>query len=605
MFDNSKTLDINTLMGPDGLATAIANEYVRLNMLRSSWLAEKAELRNYLFATDTKKTSNSKLPWKNSTTIPKLCQIRDNLHANYMAALFPNSDWLSWEGDTKDDNSTEKARVIRAFVKNKAKASGLERIVSKCVLDWIDTGNIIGTVVFVDESFTDKNTGEIYPGYRGPKLVRISPYDIVFDPTASSFSQSPKIIRTIKSLGSLKKDSVGFVDADLAKVALDKAIELRGKYNGNDLVNDNLKSDGFQIDGFGSIKDYFNSGMVEVLEFYGDMFDVETGEILENHVITVIDRAYVIRKEPNPNWLGRDHFFHIGWRERPDNLYAMGPLDNLVGMQYRIDHLENLKADAFDMIAFPMPKIRGDVEDFEYGPGEKIYVGDDGDVEFMHPDVTALNADNQIAVLELKMEELAGAPKQAMGIRTPGEKTMYEVASLENAASRIFNNKTNMLESEWLSHVMNAYLEIGRRNLASTEVVRSLDEDVDATIFETVTKEDLKASGKLRPVGASHFAKKARLVQNLTNMMNSPVGADPAVNVHLSGLKIAKLMEQALELEKFELVEENVRVFEQIKTQQLAQAASDEAAFQDQMGPEELAAAEAGTPQEEEVGFGG
>ena len=47
-----------------------------------------------------------------------------------------------------------------------------------------------------------------------------------------------------------------------------------------------------------------------------------------------------------------------GWRPRPDNLYAMGPLDNLVGMQYRIDHLENLKSDVFDQIAYPILKIR-------------------------------------------------------------------------------------------------------------------------------------------------------------------------------------------------------------------------------------------------------
>lgn len=33
-----------------------------------------------------------------------------------------------------------------------------------------------------------------------------------------------------------------------------------------------------------------------------------------------------------------------------------------------------------------------------------------------------ISADNAIALYENKMEEYAGAPKQAMGIRTPGEK---------------------------------------------------------------------------------------------------------------------------------------------------------------------------------------
>ena len=52
-------------------------------------------MRNFLFATDTSKTSVGGLPWKNSTTLPKLTQIRDNLHANYMSAVFPNDNWLN------------------------------------------------------------------------------------------------------------------------------------------------------------------------------------------------------------------------------------------------------------------------------------------------------------------------------------------------------------------------------------------------------------------------------------------------------------------------------------------------------------------------------
>ena len=35
------------------------------------------------------------------------------------------------------------------------------------------------------------------------------------------------------------------------------------------------------------------------------------------------------------------------------------------------------------------------------------------------------------------MEEMAGAPKEAMGFRSPGEKTAYEVQRMENAASQV------------------------------------------------------------------------------------------------------------------------------------------------------------------------
>ena len=132
-------------------------------------------------------------------------------------------------------------------------------------------------------------------------------------------------------------------------------------------------------------------------------------------------------------WLGRDPIFHVGWRDRPDNLYSMGPLDNLVGMQYRIDHLENLKADVFDQIAYPVLKIRGDVEDFDFEPNARIYLGDEGDVGYLVPDSTALNADFQIQNIEAKMEMMAGAPREAMGIRSAGEKTAFEVNQLDDS----------------------------------------------------------------------------------------------------------------------------------------------------------------------------
>ena len=96
-----RVLDIwDVLAGSeDGLARSVAYKYIEWDNYRRPWLTEKQEIRDYLFATDTRKTSNAKLPWKNSTTTPKLTQIRDNLHANYMAALFPNSEWLHWEGN--------------------------------------------------------------------------------------------------------------------------------------------------------------------------------------------------------------------------------------------------------------------------------------------------------------------------------------------------------------------------------------------------------------------------------------------------------------------------------------------------------------------------
>lgn len=564
-----KTLDISEFITTDSLAQAITDNWIRWDSLRTNWKTEKMELRNYIFATDTRKTSNASLPWKNSTTLPKLCQIRDNLHANYMAALFPNDNWLEWQGDDEEGVYADKRVVIEAYMKNKLREGNFETLVSDLVYDYIDNGNIFATSDYVVEEVEDED-GQASVVFAGPVAVRISPFDIVFNPTAKNFYDSPKIIKSIKSLGELVADVETRPESEYMRDVLDEIISIREKVmslSDSDIV----KNDGYQVDGFGSIAEYYGSGYVEILEFFGDIYDVREKKLHRNRIITVVDRCKVIRNVPNPSWVGNKNFQHAGWRLRPDNLWAMGPLDNLVGMQYRIDHLENLKADVFDLIATPMTKVQGDVEEWNYGPGERIYVGDEGDVQFMAPDTTALNADTQIALLEVKMEEIVGAPKQAMGIRTPGEKTKFEVQVLDNATNRIFMNKVQYFERKVIEPLLNQMLEQARRNMDKAEVVRILDDETDVVLFEKITRQDLNAKGKLRPVGARHFAQKANQLQNLVQFANTSLAADPAVNVHISGFKLAQLMEELLEIKKFGLVEKNVRLAEQTESAQVGQ----------------------------------
>lgn len=579
-----KVLDIVDLLIPvqDRLAVSIATQYTTWEQLRSTWAAQKKELRNYLFATDTRTTANATLPWKNSTTTPKLTQIRDNLHANYMEALFPNEDWLVWEGNRESDESEAKRSAIENYMKTKLRQDNAETKVSDLILDFIDYGNVFMTAEWADES-TVNDDGQQVRGYVGPRLVRISPFDIVFNPLAASFEETPKITRRILSLGELAKSAKGLPkDSEEAATfnhALNRSSEIR-KTVRNMAQGDVLKSDGYVMDGFSSMQQYFSSDYVEILTFHGDLYDVNDNHLYENYRISIIDRSFIVSKKPNPNWTTHPGIFHVGWRQRPDNLYAMGPLDNLVGMQYRIDHLENLKADVFDMIALPMTKTKGYVEDFVYGPNERINCGDDGDVEFLMPPHESLNADMQIDRLEGLMEQLAGAPREAMGIRSPGEKTKFEVQKLDNAASRIFNNKIEYFQKVGLEKVLNFMLQLARRNMSSSDVIRTLDSDIDAVVFSTVSKDDIVANGILRPRGAEHFAERANALQNFIQFSASPIYADAAVQVHLSGKKIAKLIEELADWQKYKIYKENIRVIEQEETKKLMQSAGEQTDIQ-------------------------
>jgi len=563
---SKKVQEINGILKPDDMASWVSNQYHTWRADQVSWLEQTKELRNYIFQTSTHDTNNKSLPWKNSTSVPKLTQLRDNLHANYFAALFPSDRWFKWESDSDEAESRENARLIEAYMRQKIRESGFKQAISKALYDYIDYGNAFGEVSYEANVHTTED-GPNIPVYVGPRMFRISPYDIFFDITASDFKDAGKVTRRVVSMGSLKRAALenpaefGWVDA-----ALDDTMTIRNNLKGYG-DSDVDKSEGTQIDGFGTLWSYYTSDMVELLEYEGDLYDGT--ELMMGRKIIVIDRRRVVYNEPYESWLGKSNKEHVGWRDRPDNLYGMGPLDNLVGMQYRLDHLENLKADVFDQIAHPVVYQRGYVEDWEWGPGERIFGETDSEVRVLSPDTTALNADFQMDMLMRHMEQLAGAPSEAMGIRTPGEKTAFEVAELQNAAGRIFQHKITKFEEEFVEPLLNQMLESARRNMNGVEIVKIIDDEFAVAEFERITPDVLNQRGKLYPMGARHFAKQAQIVQNLFGFLNSAAYQDPAVVSHISGKKLAELLQEHLGLEQFDLVQPNIRVAEQQETQAL------------------------------------
>jgi hypothetical protein len=553
-----------------GWVSWLWNDY---NNQRRGKIDEWKELRNYVFATDTSTTSNSTLPWKNSTTTPKLCQIRDNLHSNYLSALFPNDDWLRWAGYTKDDSLKQKAATIEAYMSNKCRESHFRTTMSKLIYDYIDYGNAFATVAF-EAKYKTMPDETLVPDYIGPKAVRISPMDIVFNPLSDDFMNSFKIVRSVKTVGELKK----LAQDEPEQAFWTKGLERREKIQrmlGGYSIEDFDKACGYSADGFGNMYSYFMGDFVEILEFYGDYHDHSTGELSTNRMITIVDRGCCVRDEAIPTWMGGAPIFHVGWRFRQDNLWAMGPLDNLVGMQYRIDHLENLKADAMDLVVHPPLAIQGEVEEFVWGPGAEIHFDEGGSVGLLSQDMNSLiMANNEIQMLEDKMELYAGAPREAMGIRTPGEKTALEVQTLSNAAGRIFQEKATSFEIELLERTLNAMLESARRNLDGSDTIRVLDDDIGVQQFLSITKDDITANGKIRPIGARHFAKQAQDLQNIVGVFSSPIGQ--MIAPHTSSKAMMKFVDDVTGLKGYDIFRPNVAIAEQQETAALANQAAED-----------------------------
>lgn len=573
----SNSVDVVGILSPEDKAEEIARLWDKWKRDRIGWTEKVLELRNFLYATDTSTTSVGANPFKNSTHIPKIAQIHQNLKANYMSHMFGSDNFVNWEAHNFEASLVEKARVIESYIKTKVSQSNMVNEFDMMIDDWIQTGVCVGRLNFHNEFIQDA-AGVRHTTYVGPRLERLSPHDVMFNVAATSWERSPKIVRSLLSLGELARMAEEEPNSMWSKDVIDKMRERRSimRAAASEIgVSDAEKARGYLADGFSSITEYYNQDLVEIYEFYGDWYDVDTGEFSKNTRIVVADRCQIVHEGPVESWNGSSYLYFSAWRNRPDNLMGMGPLDNLVGMQYKIDKLENLRADVFDQIANPDIVEQGVIESYGMNgaPGKRWVVDEGGMVSYLRPDATVLQADLQIQNTLILMEELAGAPREAMGIRSPGEKTKFEVQVLDNASNRLFRNKVRKFETEVVERVLNDCLEMAKRNLDGADVIRAQDHIFGAAEFMSITRDDITATGKLRAKGSLYAEKQANAIQNLNMVFNSPVGQ--MIGQHISKTKLARVVEDLISAEPYALVSDNIGVMEDLQTQRLMQAGAE------------------------------
>ena len=566
------TLEIYKLQEPDALATAIANKYVAWDNSRDRWYANAKETLQNLYATSTHDITNQSHDWDNSTHIPKLTQIRDMLITYYLDAMFGLPDFIDWEA--YDTNSTDVAtkNTLKNIAKQMLHDSEFKPTIRQLVEDYVDYGNAFATAVPYKKVLHNDLL------YAGPKAFRINPMDIFFDPLATSFEQSPKIIRTVMTIGELMQSAEQFTeDENMFNKAVKKALKKRHYIYDTIAANnkDAIVDDMCRIAGFDSWSTYYASDTVELLTFYGDLYDCETGKLHKKTRIVVMDRCYILLEEPISDYGFGCNIFKAGWRDRKDNLWSMSPLDNIKGMQYMIDFLENKRADVFNFISNPMVVTQGDAEMPEYlFPGCHIGLDNDATIQFIKPDATALQADLYIQNYLTQMEEMAGMPKEAMGFRTPGEKTAFEVSQLNTAASRLFNEKVHKFELEMLEPLITLMIRIYMADSNRIIVVKGTTE-AGTEYFEEVNLDSIKTQGRFVAVGSTTYTEKAQIAQTLLQLSNTALYQDPLVSNWINPEATAKALIYSTGLDKFDgIIKKNARVMAELDMRSMAESAN-------------------------------
>lgn len=570
------TFDIRELQQPEGLATAIAEKFVSWENSKDRWYRNAKETLENLYATSTRDIYNQTKEFDNSTHIPKLTQIRDMLVTYYIDAMFSLPDYVDWEAYDYDSIEVNTRNTLKAVAKQMVEDSKFDPTIRQLVEDYVDYGNCFATVVNVNETLQINGDSSAII-YNGPKAVRIDPMDIYFDPLATSFDKAPKIIRTVKTLGELLAEAEELPDyAEEYKKALKRAIEKRLSVRQQIAATnpEMIKDDMCRIAGLGNWSTYYMSDTVELLTFYGDLYDVENNKLHKNTRIVIMDRCSLLLEEPITNYGFSCNIFKAGWRDRKDNLWSMSPLDNIKGLQFMVDFLENKRADIFNYISNPMWMTKGDVEMPEYlYPGAHVGIDNDGDFKTISPDATALQADLYIDRYLNLMEEMAGTPREAMGFRTPGEKTAFEVSQLNTASSRLFNDKTRKFEMEMLEPLLTLMLRIFMSNPTRTVKVRNQLED-GTVMFEDISLDELSANGRFIAMGSNTYTEKARMAQTVMQIYNSAIPSDQLVFNYFNPKIIAKILAYTTGLDSWkDIIKDNARTNAELDMRKTAEFA--------------------------------
>lgn len=556
---------------------------------------ETAEVRDFLYATDSKTTSNAGNPWSHVTVLPKLCQIADNLKAQYLSTILPHDDTIEFEAADEDAKTVETKRQVEGYIRSRHKAYKHRSVVQSVIDDWVEDGNAYVMTEYESQTAQEDANGAVLKGYIGPRIRRIDPARIAFNTSATSFEEAPKIIQAVKTMGDIYREIQNERLPEEYREVLTRAMNFRHYVNSNAaLFGDDWLNHPMQ--GWGTNGVYWSNEHVEILTFYGSFYNTATQEMTLNKKITVIDRKWVLLKEDIDTWDGNPLIRHVPWRKRPNSLLGMGPLANLTGMQYMINHWENSKSDALDKM-ITQDRVFNGVEDIVQNSdgSTDYYVYETGGVTNLAPDTTILSHDSRIERTEAKMEEYAGVPPEAFGFKTPGEQTKFEVGERLTRGALLFTEKSATFEELLLLPAVNDELELAARhadNVLSVEVSTP-----EGDIFEEINADVLKRKGSLIPTGASASKLKQLYAQELQVFMQT-LQNDPQVALHFPAKGIAKAWNLVLTggrrkglFKEFGRVEEEIELAQVQKAAQemVAEQSSVSTVTQDGLAPQPLA----------------
>jgi len=596
----------SSLTKEKSLAREIGNLWQRWDQDRREYTKLTRAVIQQIYAVNTKGTSHgSKLPHRNKTTTPKLAQIRDTLSSQIANSLFSRVNYFTFVGSNDDSAARTNEVLMDSIARTKFEQSGFEIQLKKGIsTHLIPMGSLCVRSYYVDERHTAD--GQLQEGYVGGKIDLISPLDIVFDLQARSFDESVKVVRSVVPVGAFIKEVAECkygqgIDIEKIKGTL-KGKEVSGSSVGMYSTElEEHKRQIFKTYGHEMRQDLQDGRLVEVLEFHGSWMDDDFN--MDNRIdrrILVLNRSVVLTDQP----LGQNEklFFHT-YHEGVGNLLPPGPLAMIYGLQYRLDHMENRMEDMWDQLAAPHYVERGSVRFTDRNgnvdgdrtvPGGKYNLTDaDSGVDIIRPPVNLAEVNIQTEEIARRMEAMAAAPGDLMGIKTAGRQTATQFSAQRDSANTNFFSRVRALEEGLVEKLINHQVELYIKNFSDSDTIEILNEE-KAREFRDIKKSDLTVRGKFKAKGSKYLARRNEQLDILAQLQQA--GVMQMITPHVSSIKLAEFAQFALGEDELDIVQPYVSVHESKELASLQQAAQDELEEERTQGLDDVV-----TPEEEQL----
>ena len=241
----------------ENLITQLVFDFIQMEYARAGWVEERREALEFIDATDTRTTTNSKLPFKNSTTIPKLAQIYQNMLTAYMEHLMPNREWIEFQGASNEEMEIEKRKAVNAYVRSRFEGMHGDEVMEELAEDYIQSGIAIVHTRHVKNTTTTTG-GTILRNYTGCVAQRINPTDFFYDVTANNVHDARKCIRVLYTTGGLLKEIKNSTNPPMTMEQFEELLERRQRVKNvlTGYYNSRTKFSALHKQGFGDVLNY-------------------------------------------------------------------------------------------------------------------------------------------------------------------------------------------------------------------------------------------------------------------------------------------------------------------------------------------------------------